>query len=159
MIETVRVKVKKVKETAIVPKYQTEGSGCFDLHTCFENTDEIVKISKVNPIGRILDTGIAFEIPEGYGMLVYSRSGHGFKYQVTLANGTGIIDSDYRDSVKVKLVMNPAINNDTERELVIKHGDRIAQAMIIPIPKIELIEVEELSDTKRGLGGFGSTGQ
>lgn len=86
-------------------------------------------------------------------MLAYSRSGHGFKNGIRLCNSVGVIDSDYRDSVKVRLV------NDSYVPFSINPGDRILQAMIIPVPSIDLVEVEELSDTERGIGGLGSTGK
>lgn len=85
-------------------------------------------------------------------MMVYSRSGHGFKSDVRLANCVGVIDSDYRGEVKVKLT------NDGNEYMQVNEGDRIAQAMIIPVEQVKFIEVAELSDTERGTGGFGSTG-
>ena len=86
-------------------------------------------------------------------MLVYSRSGHGFKHGVRLANSVGVIDSDYRGEVSIGL------RNDSPLRFDYKAGDRLAQAMILPVPMVELVEVEELSDTERGTGGFGSTGK
>ena len=85
-------------------------------------------------------------------LLIYSRSGHGFKNDIRLANCTGVIDSDYRGEVKVKLT------SDGDCDFAVNAGDRIAQAMLIPVPKVELMAVTELSDTERGTGGFGSTG-
>ena len=85
-------------------------------------------------------------------MMVYSRSGHGFKNGIRLANGTGVIDSDYRGEVMVKM------HNDGSTALLVTAGERIAQAMIIPALQVELQVVDELSDTDRGSGGFGSTG-
>jgi dUTP pyrophosphatase len=99
-----------------------------------------------------LKTGLAFEIPEGYVMKVYSRSGHGFKNGIRLANGTGIIDSDYRGEVMVKM------HNDGDTAVLITAGERIAQAMIEPIQQVSFEVVDELSDTARGSGGLGSTG-
>ena len=86
-------------------------------------------------------------------MLVYSRSGHGFKYGVRLANCVGVIDSDYRGEVGVKLTAD-----QTSEGFFVRNGDRIAQAMIVPVDRVEFEEVEKLSDTDRGTGGFGSTG-
>ena len=85
-------------------------------------------------------------------MMVYSRSGHGFKSGIRLANGTGVIDSDYRGEVMVKM------HNDGSSAVLITAGERIAQAMIVPVSQVELTVVDELSDTARGSGGFGSTG-
>ena len=85
-------------------------------------------------------------------MLIYSRSGHGFKNDVRLANCVGVIDADYRGELMVKLT------GDTYGQLTIKPGDRIAQAMLVPVMKVHFKEVQELSETVRGAGGFGSTG-
>ena len=90
-------------------------------------------------------------------MLVFSRSGHGFNHAVRLANSVGVIDSDYRGEVKVKLACDDC--PDDEPPLKINPGDRIAQAMVLPIPRVEFEEVTELSATARGQGGFGSTGR
>ena len=139
-----QVKIKKLLPDAITPTYATDGSACFDLYS---TVDCVVRSeSQEHPV---IDTGIAFEVPEGYVMLVYSRSGHGFFNGVTLANNVGVIDSDFRSSVKVKLVGD---------YLQVKKGDRIAQAMLIPYPKVEFVEGGELSSTERGTGGLGSTG-
>jgi dUTP pyrophosphatase len=147
------IKVKKVDPNAIVPKYQTEGAACFDLHACLEKEESIDLGHIYSTV--VIATGLQFEIPEGYVMLIYSRSGHGFKHDVSLSNCTGVIDSDYRGPVQIKLSKNIEAES---KSLTIKHGDRIAQAMIIPISRVELEEVEELSETERGAGGFGSTG-
>lgn len=143
-----QVKVKKLHTDAIMPKYATDGSACFDLHATEEAfVDDIAHTSEIIP------TGLAFEVPACYVMLIFSRSGHGFKNDVRLANCVGVIDSDYRGEVKVKLTADP------NGSLTVKKGDRIAQAMVIPIPSVGLVEVEELTDTERGAGGFGSTGK
>lgn len=143
----VQVKIKKLDERAIIPQYQSEGAACFDLHAIEDG------LVHVNGTFR---TGLAMEIPEGYVMLVFSRSGHGFSKDIRLANCVGVIDSDYRGEIKVKLT------NDNFRPYIrtmdVQVGDRIAQGMILPIPKVEFVE-GDLSDTKRGSGGFGSTGQ
>jgi dUTP pyrophosphatase len=141
-----QVKIKKLHPNAVIPQYATTGAACFDL----VSVNEVM----ITP-GRehvALKTGLAFEIPEGYVMMVYSRSGHGFKNGIRLANGTGVIDSDYRGEVMVKM------HNDGSTALLVTAGERIAQAMIIPALQVELEVVDELSDTARGSGGFGSTG-
>lgn len=141
-----KVKIKKLHPNAVVPQYATAGAACFDL-VCVNDV-------MITP-GRehvALKTGLAFEIPEGYVMMVYSRSGHGFKNGIRLANGTGVIDSDYRGEVMVKM------HNDGSSALLVTAGERIAQAMIVPVPQVELELVEELSDTARGSSGMGSTG-
>lgn len=142
MSNRLNIKIKRLHPNAIMPTYATEGAAAFDLYACDGCG------------GDVIDTGVAFEIPSGYVMRVYSRSGHGFNYNITLANSVGVIDSDYRGSVEIKLVQVGAGD-----PLSIKHGDRIAQAIIEPIPRVEFEWADELSETKRGGGGFGSTGQ
>ncbi len=145
-----RIKIKKLNINAIIPKYATDGAIAFDLHTM----DEVKwKFIEPNLYETIIETGLAFEIPLNYGMFIFPRSGSGFKYNVHLANGTGLIDSDYRGEVKIKLI---AIHDKMPPEF--NANDRVAQASIIPIIKAEFDEVDELSTTNRGVGGFGSTG-
>lgn len=143
-----QVKVKKLHPDAVIPKYATAGAACFDLHSIQDGY-----VSDMGESSLVFDTGLAFEIPDSHVMLIFSRSGHGFKNNVRLANAIGVIDADYRGEVKVKLTA------DDDGELDVKHGDRIAQAMILPVQQIELLEVEELGDTERGTSGFGSTGK
>ncbi len=140
------IKIKKLHPDAIIPKYATKGSACFDLHA---DSDAIVEEDSPS----VLHTGIAVEIPDGYAMMIYSRSGHGFKNDTRLANCVGILDSDYRGEILVKLTA------DKGGQLVVQPGDRIAQAMIVPINQVKFEEVNELSETERGQGGFGSTGK
>lgn len=146
-----QVKIKQLSPHAKMPTYATNGAGWFDLYST--NTVPML-VQEGWPVE--VGTGLAFEIPAGYGMFIMSRSGHGFKFDTRLANCVGCIDSDYRGEVKVKLTC------DVEREetmpMSIMPGDRIAQACILPIPKIEFILADELSETQRGQGGFGSTG-
>lgn len=140
-----KLKVKKLHIDAVMPFYATEGAACFDIHSISHG----VLPARCT---LVLDTGLSFEVPEGYELMIYSRSGHGFKDDVRLANCVGVIDSDYRGEVKVKLT------NDGPHLFTVDKGDRIAQAMLVAVPKVELVEAEELSDTVRGDGGFGSTG-
>ena len=143
------IKIKRLHERAMIPIFATEGAACFDLYAMIED-DKKVQIYKHSP--AIIRTGLAFEIPQGHAMIIYSRSGHGFNYDVRLANCVGVIDSDYRGEVKVKLVADSG-------QFAVSYGDRIAQAMIIPVPAIEgFLASNELSETGRGDGGFGSTG-
>ena len=142
-----QVNIKKTHVNATVPTYGTDGAACFDFYA----TEDAYVCKKST--SDLLDTGIAFEIPEGYVMLAFSRSGHGFKNGIRLCNSVGVIDSDYRDSVKVKLV------NDSNFGYLINQGDRILQAMILPVEKVLFNLVDELSDTERGHGGLGSTGK
>lgn len=142
-----QVRVKRLTETAKLPVYSTAGAACFDLHA------DIAHLGRVPANGSAeFETGLAFEIPAGHCMLVYSRSGHGFKHGVRLANCVGVIDADYRGAVKFKLA------NDTQRDMHFFPGDRIAQAMILPIPAVQFVDVGELGETERGEGGMGSTG-
>lgn len=143
-MNNVILKYKKVNKDAKEPIYATPGSACFDLYST--NYGLVPRNGSY-----VFNTGLAFDIPSSYVMLVFSRSGDGFKQGVRLANCTGVIDSDYRGEVKVKL------RADEELKIVTK-GDRIAQAMLVPIPLVLFQEVEELSETIRGEEGFGSTG-
>lgn len=145
-----KLKVKKLHPDARLPVYGTDGAACFDLSAHLPDGD--AAISTCSPATVIIPTGLSFEIPEGHVMLVFSRSGHGFKNDVRLANCVGVIDADYRGEVMVKLT------KDSSGSLFFTHGDRIAQAMVIPFPRVAFEEVEELSSTERGEGGFGSTG-
>lgn len=150
----IQLKVKKVDPNAKLPTYATSGSACFDLYalTVNKSKDEISLLTKGNPV--VCGTGLEFEIPEGFAMKIHSRSGHGFKNEVRLVNCTGIIDSDYRAEVMVKLVC------DKHGEgLEIKPGERVAQGEIVRVEQCEFIETDALSETERGTGGFGSTGK
>lgn len=144
---TVTVLFKKLVEHAIVPKKATLGAACFDLYAA-----ESVSIQSKNY--EKVKTGLSVQIQEGFCMLIFSRSGHGFNSGVTLVNSTGIIDSDYRGEIIVGLK-----NDHSWQEFEIEKGDRIAQAMIVPVYDVNFLEVPELGDTQRGQGGFGSTGK
>ena len=145
-----QLKVKKLLAEATIPVYATQGAACFDLHACLPDSDAAINTCPNATV--VIPTGLAFEVPEGHVMLIYSRSGHGFKLNTRLANCVGVIDSDYRGEVRVKLT------RDDGGSLFVTHGDRIAQAMIVPVPRVELIEVDDLDETERGASGFGSTG-
>lgn len=139
-------KIKKVHPDAVIPKYATEGSACFDLHS-IEN--QVISSDR----HAAIRTGLSFEIPEGYAMLVFPRSGNAAKHRVNLMNCVGVIDSDYRGEVMA------LINNESKGDFIVRAGDRIAQAAILQVPMVQLMVVDELSDTQRGAGGFGSTGK
>lgn len=140
----INVKIKKLHTDALMPQYGSDGAACFDLNC--------IGCAYVDSY-YVFETGLAFEIPEGRVMLVFSRSGHGFNNDIRLANCVGVIDHDYRGEVKVKLRCDSLHGG-----LAVKRGDRIAQAMIIPYQKVGFVWADELSDTDRGAGGFGSTG-
>lgn len=147
-----QVSVKKLQADATIPQYQSRGAACFDLHAAGWITRDLKSVSEGQPV--VIGTGLAFEIPEGYVMLVFSRSGTGFKHDVRLANCVGVIDSDYRGEVKVKLTRD-ASDADS---FSVAPGDRIAQAMIVPVPYVDFLEVSAVSETERGEAGLGSTG-
>ena len=151
MSQIVTLLYKKIPSTGDMfvvndPSYGSEGAACFDLQAA---------VSKEIPAGAtvLVPTGLAFQIPRGYKIDVYSRSGLSTKSSLALANGVGIIDSDYRGEVMV------ALYNRSSEARSVKQGDRIAQAMLVPVPKVYLIQVDELESTERGIGGFGSTGR
>lgn len=139
------VNCKKSLPNARKPMYATNGAACFDLFAADVVTTE--------PNAVVYNTGLQFEIPQGHVMMLYSRSGHGFKLGMTLANGTGVIDSDYRGDVMVKLVSHTCDLCEFPQV-----GERIAQAMILPVPLVGFCMTDKLSQTQRGEGGFGSTG-
>jgi dUTP pyrophosphatase len=150
----IELKIEKVEQDADVrmPEYSTEGAACFDIKAYMPGASVVVDSTAIN--GVIIPTGLKFEVPEGYAMMIYSRSGQGFNSNTRLSNCVGVIDADYRGEVKVKLVYDGGNNTP----ITVKHGDKIAQAMLIPVPKVELKLVKDLSKTKRGAKGFGSTG-
>ena len=139
------LKIKKLQKDAQIPSYQSEEASGFDLHS-IENI--ILKPGE----RKLIRTGIAFEIEYGYEIQIRPRSGLAFKYGITVLNTPGTIDSDYRGEIKVLLI------NHSNRSFEIKKGDRIAQAIVTPIIQAKIVEVKELSNTKRGNKGFGSTG-
>ena len=142
-----KVNVKRLYDSAILPTYATDGSGCFDIYTMLNGDTDYNE-------PHTYSTGLTFEIPEDHVMLVFSRSGHGFKNDVRLSNCVGVIDSDYRGELKVKLTCDKI-----GWGLEVNAGERIAQGMVIPIQKVQFEEVSELSETERGVGGFGSSGK
>jgi len=140
------LKIKKLNQDAVIPAYQTKEAAGFDLHSI----EDVV----INPGERkLIGTGLAFEIEFGYEVQIRPRSGLAYKHGITVLNTPGTIDSDYRGEIKVLLI------NHGGEPFEIKEGERIAQAVIAPVVQAEIVEVEELSDTKRGSGGFGSTGK
>jgi len=142
MEQTMKLRFLRLHEDAILPRYATDGSGCLDLFTHH----------LVQPDG-MATLGWAVEVPAGHVMLIFSRSGHGFRYGIRLANCVGVIDSDYRGEVKV-LLWSRATN---VLSLGLCRGTAVAQALVLPIPRLEPEWADELSETERGAGGFGST--
>lgn len=142
-----QIRFTKLTEDAITPTYATDGSAAFDLYA---TAIPPMYVGDARPV--VFQTGIAVEVPQDHVLLIFSRSGHGFKAGVRLANCVGVIDPDYRGSIDVKLTA------DSGGGLMVHAGDRIAQGLIVPAIRVELQEVDSLSDTYRGQGGFGSTG-
>ena len=157
-----KLKIQRLHPDAIVPRYASHGAAAFDLHAIINGYGAVA----IHPGDKVtFRTGLAVEIPEGHGMFILSRSGHGFKNDIRLANCVGLIDSDYRGEIMVKLTSDdlPMLNHFGGPDAVttfmrVSHGDRIAQAVILPVPRVEFELVHELSTTARGAGGFGSTG-
>ncbi len=141
------VNIKKLTPNAIIPTYGTEYSAGADLYSCMT---EAVSIAPGTT--EFIKTGIAMEIPDGLVGLIYARSGMACKKGVAPANKVGVIDSDYRGEIIV------ALYNHSDVAVTIEPGDRIAQIVLAPYVTADFNEVEELSDTVRGEGGFGSTG-
>ena len=142
-----KLNIKKLSENATVPTYGTEFSAGADLY----NLDTPVTIEPHATV--LIHTGIAMEIPEGYCGLIFARSGLATKRGLAPANKVGVIDADYRGEIMV------ALHNHTDSPATVDGGERVAQLAVVPFLKAELCEVDELTDTVRGEGGFGSTGR
>ncbi|MBE6860074.1 MAG: dUTP diphosphatase [Ruminococcus sp.] len=143
------LKIKKLKENAVIPKRATTGSAGYDLCACI---DENIVIGK----GQIVKvpTGISAEINTNEAaLMIYARSGLASKNGVTLVNCVGVVDSDYRGEIVVPLIN---LGND---DYILEKGARIAQLVVTPVLLPEIEEASELSETSRGFGGFGSTGK
>ncbi len=147
----------KAQTWAKLPTYATDGSACFDLYAR--------SVPKLNNQecrlfdGLLFNTGLKFEVPVGYAMMIYSRSGHGFTDGIRLSNCVGVIDSDYRGTVAIKLHADTQLGQVKLAEMA-KSDEliRVAQAMLVPVTQCRFEEVSELTETERGQGGFGSTG-
>lgn len=137
--------VKKLDEKAQLPKYQTEGAACFDFVAL---TDNCIGYAAT----QLVRTGLAMEIPKDTVLLVFPRGGCSKKWPNYIANNVGVVDEDYRGEILIMFA------NNTPDNIFIKAGERIAQGMIVPYLRERIIEVAELSETKRADGGFGSTG-
>ena len=144
---TEKINIKKVRENAKIPTYGTEYAAGADLYACIEK-EEVFAPGET----KLIPTGISMAIPTGYVGLVYARSGLASKRGLAPANKVGVIDSDYRGEIFV------ALHNHSTEEKTIDKEERIAQIVIAPYLKAEFLETEELDETSRGEGGFGSTG-
>lgn len=144
MIMEMKVKIKKLVENAIIPNYAKDGDAGMDLTATSKTYDELGNV--------VYGTGLAMEIPKGYVGLVFPRSSI-CKTDLLLTNSVGVIDSGYRGEIMAKFSYVHMHNKKYDV------GDRIAQIIILPYPTIEFEEVEELSKTERGDGGYGSSGK
>ena len=150
-----KVKIKKLGKDAIIPRYAKDQDAGLDLVATSKTYDENGNV--------VYGTDLAFEIPKGYVGLLFPRSSNA-KKDLLLSNSVGVIDSGYRGEVMMKFKNSMGFVEKTNKGKIFHHletykiGDRIGQLIIIPYPTIEFEEVEELSETERGSGGFGSTG-
>jgi dUTP pyrophosphatase len=142
------VNIKKLDERAIIPSYASQFSAGCDLYALTDG-DIIIKSGET----VLIHTGIALEIPVGFAGLIYARSGLATKKGLAPANKVGVIDADYRGEIMV------ALHNHSNEDRIIENGERIAQLVITPFLKADFNEVEELEETTRGAGGFGSSGR
>jgi len=143
-----QVNIKKLHKDAIIPTYGTEFSAGADLYACIK---EVILINPGETV--VIHTGIALEVPAGYAGLVYARSGLASKKGLAPANKVGVIDADYRGEIMV------ALHNHSQKPAKVEKDERIAQMVITPFLAADFFEVDELSETLRGSGGFGSTGK
>ena len=147
MVTTIPMNIKKLKDNATIPTYGSANAAGADLYACL---DENLTIEAGETI--LVPTGLAMALPEGYAGLIYARSGLASKRGLAPANKVGVIDSDYRGEVMV------ALHNHSKTAATIEPNERIAQLVITPYIAAAFDVVDELDDTARGAGGFGSTG-
>lgn len=143
------IKMKKLKENAIAPSRGSAQAAGYDLYACIESESVVIPAHCTVKIG----TGLAFSLPEGYFGAIFARSGLAAKEGLRPANCVGVADSDYRGEYIV------ALHNDTDTDKTVKAGERIAQLVIMPFLSAEFTESDDLDQTDRGAGGFGSTGK
>ncbi|MBQ7820873.1 MAG: dUTP diphosphatase [Clostridia bacterium] len=142
------VKIKKLRENAVIPEYATSGSAALDLRCAADEPVIIPARSRA-----AVPTGIAVAPNDASVVsIVCARSGLSTKHGIALANGIGVIDSDYRGEILVSLI------NNSDTDFTVEPGDRVAQLMFMPVLTAKLTECDELDSTERGVGGFGSTG-
>ena len=141
-----KVAVKKLDEKAVLPTYGSTYAAGADLYALNKETIPAHET-------RFIHTGLAIEIPAGYAGLIYARSGLACKRGLAPANKVGVIDADYRGEIMV------ALHNHSETEQTVEEGERVAQLVIAPFLTVDFFEIEELTNTQRGAGGFGSTGR
>lgn len=148
-MEKLTVKYKLLDERAQVPAYATSGAAAADLHAVLDAPMTVLPMQRV-----LVPTGMAIELPGPEAVaLVYARSGLSIKHGLCMANGVGVIDSDYRGELKVPMI------NLGQEAYTIAPGERVAQLCIAPVYTAAFVPAQELGDTERGEGGFGSTGK
>ena len=141
------IQITRVHRDALLPQYRTAGAAGADVHACL---DEPVTLQPMER--RLIPTGLAVAIPRGYEAQIRARSGLSIKHGITMVNGVGTIDADYRGEFGVLVI------NLGQEAFTIEHGMRIAQMVIARHERAEWIEVDKLDETERGEGGYGSTG-
>jgi len=144
----VKVLIKKLNPEAKLPSYKTKGSSGMDLMALVEE-----KIIVKPNSSELIPTGLSIAIPEDLEIQIRPRSGLAAKHSITVLNTPGTIDSDYRGELKIILY------NHSNKDFIVNKNDRVAQMILVPILKVDFEEVDELPDTIRGSGGFGSTGK
>ena len=147
-LNMLEVNLKKLNGNAVIPTKGSEHSAGYDLYACLDEEFILIKPGEIFKV----PTGIAVEIPNGYVGLIFARSGLAINKNLAPVNKVGVCDSDYRGEYLVALL------NSGKEEVKIKNKDRIAQLVVVPILSVKFKEVENLTETKRGEGGFGSTG-
>ena len=155
------VKIKRLSDTAIMPTYGSNEAACLDLYADINEGYGNTPLNYAQPNTCVIAphtsikicTGFAFQPPKGYCGLIFARSGIATKQGLRPANCVGVCDGDYTGEYIV------ALHNDSEVPKIVHHGDRIAQLMFVPVQQVKLKEVDELEETTRGDGGFGSTGK
>ncbi len=143
----INLKIKKISKLAQLPTYATEGAAGMDLYAANEEPITLAPLER-----KLVPLGFTMELPTGYEAQIRPRSGMAIKRGITLSNCVGTVDEDYRGEVCVGLV------NLSREDYTIQTGDRIAQMVVAPVTKAVIIEADELAETIRGEGGFGSTG-
>ena len=143
------INVKKLRENATLPTRGSAQAAGYDLYACIDGGSVTIAPHSTEKIG----TGLAIAVPDGYFGAIFARSGLASRQDLRPANCVGVIDSDYRGECFI------ALHNDGTQERVVRHGDRIAQLVLLPFLPMEFEEADTLSETARGEGGFGSTGR
>ena len=146
-MKEITVEIKRLDEGVALPKYAKPGDAGLDL--CASEDVELLPGKRA-----MIPTGLAIALPEGFAGFVQPRSGMAIREGLSIVNTPGLVDSGYRGELKII-----AINTDDEKTISIKRGDRIAQLVIQEVPIVNLVEVNELSETERGASGFGSSGK